>query len=112
MMFRMALAVAVNRKCFKACIFYFLRSQQEQFLTTGKQNRRRELLSMMSSGSQFYFDGRRVCKTFLSKAFHSSDYMQNSARSRGTMLMHMKAASISSTTPPGQSLRNTVTNMK
>ncbi len=67
-------------KCFEACDKDFLLQKIKSIMSMSYTMRRQTLSSMLGSSGCFYFDGKKVCSTFLYKAFHISRDVQSSVR--------------------------------
>ncbi len=67
-------------ECFQSCNKEFLLQKIKSIMSMSYQMRRQTLSSMLGSSGCFYFDGKKVCSTFLYKAFHLSRDVQSSVR--------------------------------
>lgn len=67
----------------------YLLDKMKIFLQQNTCERRKTLASMLGSSGRFYFDGNKVCATFLWKAFRFSRDVQSSVRS-----LAMKSSSV------------------
>ncbi len=68
-------------RCFSQVNKEFLRLKMESFLVMSNKDRRQVLSSMLCSSGAFHFDGRKVCSTFLLRAFRFSRDVQKSVKS-------------------------------
>ncbi len=66
--------------CFRESNITFLRSKMLLYSNFSAERRKYVLHSMMTSEGSFTFDGKRVCATFLKRAFHFSLHLQSVVR--------------------------------
>ncbi len=72
-------------ECFKNVDKQFLLDKRKIFLNQTCTTRRKTLLAMLSSNGHFYFNGERVCSTFLRDAFNFSRDLQSSVKNDGSI---------------------------
>ncbi len=87
-------------KCFSKVDKPFLIQKIKVFLNMSNCDRRQALASMVGSSGYFYFDGNKVCSSFLNRAFRFSRDVQSSVRAvmKNSLQINSKSNSMADTT--------------